>query len=306
MRKNDWVFTIFLLFFVIIIFFGLKEDVLANKENHFFISFEENSLFRPLKKNFVNDLEVNAFSYYSILIEEKGEKVFLSKNINEKRSIASISKLMTAVIVLDNYNLEDKILVSKKAISVFGDTGKLKQGEVFTVKTLLNMLLVESSNDAAEVLAEKIGRENFVSLMNKKAKKLKMNNTVFNNPSGLDFENGESNYSSAKDLKNLIIYIVNKYSLVYEILSISEIDIYHNGYFHHKAQSTNYLLNENSSYVWGKTGYTTKAKDCIVLVMKRPFSNSPNSYIINIIIGADDRFREARIMEQWIRESFYW
>ncbi|MDD3292862.1 MAG: hypothetical protein PHT67_02130, partial [Candidatus Pacebacteria bacterium] len=91
-----------------------------------------------------------------------------------------------------------------------------------------------------------------------------------------------------------------KHPLISEILSISEINI------HHKIETTNILLNENNSYIWGKTGFTDKAGECIVLIMQRPFSNDKNSYIINIIINSKDRFRDARIMEQWIKESFYW
>jgi len=110
--------------------------------------------------------------------------------------------MMTAVIVLENYSLEDQIAISKKAIDTFGIAGEFKEGEIFSVKDLLYILLVESSNDAAEALAEKIGRENFVSLMNQKAQKLGMENTVFLNPSGLDFDPKEENQSTARDLKS--------------------------------------------------------------------------------------------------------
>jgi len=103
-----------------------------------------------------------------------------------------------------------------------------------------------------------------------------------------------------------MVYIINNHPLIPEILSIYEMEMYHQGQLHHKMRSTNVLLNEGSLYLWGKTGYTEKAMDCIALVMRRPFSSDPNSYIINIIIGAPNRFQEARMMEQWLKESFYW
>jgi serine-type D-Ala-D-Ala carboxypeptidase (penicillin-binding protein 5/6) len=305
MKKNDWFFTFLLLFLVSSIFFGFEETVFAKKDNAFFISLNEESLFRPLKKRPVI-LEVNAASYMSVLIDGNKDKVLLEKNVNELRYIASITKLMTAIIVIDNYNLEDDIIVSEKAVSTYSTIGELKVGEVFSVKDLLYMMLIESSNDAAEALSEKIGRNNFVSLMNKKALEINMKNTQFFNPSGLDFEGEEGNPSSVNDLKKLTIHIINNYPLIYEILSMPEIDMYYMGKFHHKLENTNILLKEDTSYLWGKTGYTVKAGECIVLVMGVPFSNNENSYIINIIMNAPDRFREARIMEQWIKESFYW
>jgi len=151
-----------------------------------------------------------------------------------------------------------------------------------------------------------MGREKFVSLMNQKAHELKIENTIFLILRDFDFDPIEGNQSTAQDLKKLMVYIVNNHPLIPEILSIYEMEMYYQGRLHHKMRSTNVLLNEDSLYLWGKTGYTEKAMDCIALVMRRPFSNDPNSYIINIITGAPNRFQEARTMEQWLKESFYW
>ncbi|HPD19699.1 MAG TPA: serine hydrolase [Candidatus Pacearchaeota archaeon] len=306
MERNNWFFSIFLLIFLsVFLIFGCKENVLG-QDSLSFGSLEEISLFRPLKKEGAKDLELKSQSYLSVLIDHGKEKIFLEKNSDKKVYIASLTKMMTAVIALENYSLEDQIAISKKAIDTFGIAGEFREGEIFSVKDLLYILLVESSNDAAEALAEKIGRENFVSLMNQKAQELEMENTVFLNPSGLDFDPKEENQSTARDLKKLMVYIINNHPLIPEILSIYEMEMYHQGQLHHKMRSTNVLLNEDSLYLWGKTGYTEKAMDCIALVMRRPFSSDPNSYIINIIIGAPNRFQEARMMEQWLKESFYW
>jgi D-alanyl-D-alanine carboxypeptidase len=297
MRKSDWLFII-LFIFIFIAFFSPEESIFAKEyKNNLFISFSESNLLRPLEKLNKNISGISASSYYSVLIDNN-EKVFFQKNIDQKNSIASLSKLMTAVIVLEKYNLEDKITLSQKAVDTFGSVGNLKAGEIFSIDSLLKMMLIESNNDAAEALAEKTGRSNFISLMNKKAFELNMKDTNFVNPTGLDFN--ESNISTINDLKKLILYIIEEHPLISEILSINEINI------HHKIETTNILLNENNSYVWGKTGFTDKAGECIVLIMQRPFSNDKNSYIINIIINSKDRFRDARIMEQWIKESFYW
>lgn len=301
MKRSDWLF-IFLLFLMMTTFFNTEESVFAKEDKSFFISFEENGLFRPYPKKNIN-LEISASSYISFLVDGKEKTLFL-KNIEEQRSIASLTKLMTAIIVLENYNLEEKIFVSDSAIRTFGIMGELKSGDVLKIRDLLEIMLIESSNDAAESLAEKMGRDNFIKLMNKKASQLGMKNTLYTNPSGLDFD--YSNISTVNDLKKIVTYIIKEYPLITEILSTKEKDLYNNGVFHHKITSTNILLYENNGYVWGKTGYTVKAGECIILLMKRPFSNTKNSYIINIIINSKDRFRDARIMEEKIKESFYW
>ncbi|MDD5098714.1 MAG: serine hydrolase [Candidatus Pacebacteria bacterium] len=299
MRKVDLVFILILFLFT---FFRPEESILA-KDSNLFVPFSEYSLLRPLPKR-TNVLEVNAESYLSFLTNKN--IVLAGKDIDSERYIASITKLMTAVVVMENYNLNDKITISARTVNTFSTAGDLKLGESFSVRDLLYMMLIESSNDAAEALSEKMGRDVFISLMNKKAIELDMKSTSYFNPSGLDFQGENGNISSANDIKKLVIYILNNQPLIYQILSIPEMDLYYEGVFHHKIETTNILLNESSDYIWGKTGFTDKAKQCIVLVMKAPFSNSENSYIINIVLGADDRFKEARIMEQWIKESFYW
>jgi len=301
MKQKDWLFIILIL--VMTTFFRPEESVFANENKTFFIPFEEHSLFRPYpKKN--SNLELSASSYLSVLVDGNGEKVLFSKNINERRSIASLTKLMTGIIVLENFNLEERISISKKSVNTFGIMGQLKDGEAILARDLLDVMLIESSNDAAEAFAESIGRDKFIKLMNKKASQIGMKDTLFVNPSGLDFD--YSNVSNISDLKKLVTYVIDQYPLIYQILSIKEKDLYNNNVFHHKMITTNVLLYENNGYIWGKTGYTVKAGECIILLMKRPFSNKENSYIINIIINSNERFKDARIMEQLIKESFYW
>lgn len=301
MKQKDWLFIILIL--VMTTFFRPEESVFANENKTFFIPFEEHSLFRPYpKKN--SNLELSASNYLSVLVDGNGEKVLFSKNINERRSIASLTKLMTGIIVLENFNLEERISISKKSVNTFGTMGQLKDGEAILARDLLDVMLIESSNDAAEAFAESIGRDKFIKLMNKKASQIGMKDTLFVNPSGLDFD--YSNVSNISDLKKLVTYVIDQYPLIYQILSIKEKDLYNNNVFHHKMITTNVLLYENNGYIWGKTGYTVKAGECIILLMKRPFSNKENSYIINIIINSNERFKDARIMEQLIKESFYW
>jgi D-alanyl-D-alanine carboxypeptidase len=148
--------------------------------------------------------------------------------------------------------------------------------------------------------------------MNKKAAELGMKNTRFVNPTGLDVftdatekELREDNVSTAFDLEKLVVYILKNQTLIPEILSNSNYQIKSTSGVAHNLKNTNILLKENSSYLWGKTGYTKEANGCIILILKS-YSYDANGYIVNVITGADDRFSEARKLNAWLQDSFIW
>jgi len=219
---------------------------------------------------------------------------------------------MTAVISLENYNLDDLTTISSSAVSTTGTMGGLRANEKITVNDLMYVTLIESSNDGAEALAEKMGRTEFIYKMNKKATELGMVNTRFYNPTGLDiFTNDsatellETNVSTVEDLEKLVIYILNNHTLIPQILSLSEKKIVSESGVVHNLSNTNILLKENTGYLWGKTGYTKEANGCIILILNN-YSSINSGYIINVITGADDRFKEARKLEEWLQASFIW
>ena len=160
---------------------------------------------------FANESEIpNVGSPSALLMDLKTGKILYEKNINEKMYPASLTKIMTAILVLENCDLNDVATVSDFAVSSvpFGYvTADLQVGEELKVEQLLNVLLVGSCNDAATVLAEHVAGsvENFSIMMNKKAKELGCNNTNFVNPNGLHSEN---HYSTAYDLS-----LISKYAM---------------------------------------------------------------------------------------------
>jgi len=156
---------------------------------------------------------LSARSAISIVANGKDTIVY---ELNKDRivPIASLTKLMTAYVVLDNYLLNDVIVITQEAVDVPEISGTLTAGEQIKVKDLLYSMLVESSNDAAFALANDyngISEEEFVSLMNLKAQEIGLENTYFINPTGLDVVDG-SNYSSAKDLVVLTTYLFKRIS----------------------------------------------------------------------------------------------
>jgi len=242
------------------------------------------------------NLEIEANAVISVEIDRQGnEKILFEKNSQQPLPIASLTKLMTANIVVEYFDLNQPIKISPQAIQQPEDFGKLEPGQVLTVKNLLYVLLIESSNDAAFALTETMGREGFVGLMNSESKDLGLKNTYFGNPTGLNFDNEDlNNYSSAKDLMKLTKYLLEKRPLLREIFGLREYDLYlANGRYHHKLLTTNELLKEPSIWqnriIGGKTGETHRAGDCLLLVL-----DTPNGFLINVILGTEDRVKEMK------------
>lgn len=291
------IFVLFLSFLLI----QRSDFTIANQE----IKVESVDLFRPLSKDKINELNLESNNFLSVFIKDGKEIILSEKKADEVIAIASLTKLMTAIIVLENYNLDDLIQISASAIATYGNAGNLQIGEIMTIRDLLYITLIESSNDGAEALAEKMGVSTFVYKMNEKAASLGMNNTWFINPSGLD-EGNLYNFSTVNDLKKMVVYILENHSLIAEILSLPEKELTSHSGISRTIKNTNVLLKESDAYLWGKTGYTNRANGCLILILNNFSINNNQGYVINIIAGADDKFGEARKLEQWLEESFIW
>jgi len=140
----------------------------------------------------------------AIVIDADTGRVLYEKDAYSRRAIASTTKIMTAIVAIENGNLDDKVKVSSRAASIWGSTIKLKPGEELTLKELLYGMMLRSGNDAALAVAEHGGTvENFVKMMNDKARELGLKNTAFKTPHGLDVE---GHYSTAYELAMLTRY----------------------------------------------------------------------------------------------------
>lgn len=251
--------------------------------------FKEMVFVKIPEKNLKAKLELQAKSALSVKIKENGREITLFKKNSEViLPIASLTKLMTALVVLENprdYDFSKIITISKTAADQddVPNYGNLKAGENFKIKKLLDLMLVYSSNDAAFALAEVLGSENFVKIMNLKTKELNLADSHFVNPTGLDPEDlhfasstqNYFNYSTAKDLFSLVKYILKEYSLIFEIFSNGGPYAITNGISEISSP-------EDLMILGGKTGYTDEAGGCMLLVLVSDQGDS----IINIILGA--------------------
>ena len=261
---------------------------------------------KPFRDRGVADLDIQAKSAITVLLDNEGaEKFLFTKEVDQRLPIASLAKLMTAFVTTEYYNLENEVRVSKEAIRQEGDFGKLKAGQVFPTEYLLYPLLMESSNDAAFALAddyEDMSEKKFVELMKWEAEKLKMNDTFFDNATGLDPEESGTlmNYSTVNDLVKLTEELLKK-PLIWEILQTQRYSLYGP-----ELINSNELLGEIPGVIGGKTGYTGEAGGCMILVTRAPQSQG---YLINIVLGANgtqDRFGEMEKLVNWVEIAYKW
>ncbi|MCK4781454.1 D-alanyl-D-alanine carboxypeptidase [Candidatus Parcubacteria bacterium] len=320
---------IVLLVFFTSTFLGLKINASDKRLENFFFEqiIEKNSdilfakamsdkiLLRPRKNSKAPELELEAMAAISIYVNpERKEKILFKKQAFEKLHIASLTKLMTASVSLDIYEFEQKLEITKKAVEQPERRGELIPGNILSVKDLLYTMLVESSNDAAQALAEgktagkpTTKEKEFINLMNKRAFSLKMENTHFGNASGLDPENRETpNLSTAKDLSKFIKYLIFNQPQILEITNALSYEVSEeNGFHHFISENINILLKEIPEIIGGKTGYTEEAGGCIILALEAP----KNGYIINVILGSESsqtRFEEMRKLIKWTNGSYTW
>ncbi len=274
-------------------------------------------LLKPRRNPGSDELDIEAVSAISIYVSPgKEEKILFKKEPYKKLPIASLTKLMTALVSLDFYDSEQKLEITETAIYP-GSKGQLLPGNILSVEDLLYIMLVESSNEAAKALAEgrvvgektafaeEVNKENaFISLMNEKAESLRMKDTYFINSSGLDPVSENPNISTAEDLSRLAKYLIFNHSRILEITkTLSYGAMEENGSYYFSGENINTLLKEIPEIIGGKTGYTKKAGGCILLILKAP----QNGYIINIVLGAESsqsRFIEMKKLINWVNNSY--
>ena len=224
----------------------------------------------PLVK--AQDDSLNLSSESAILMDYKSGKILYEKNTQEKLPMASMTKIMSMLLIMESIengtlSYEDKVLISENASSMGGSQVFLQAGEQYTVNDLLKCIAISSANDAVVAMAEKISGsvDAFVDLMNKRVKELGLKNTNFANPHGLDNEN---HYSTAYDMAIIAKELLNyedilKYTSIYEdyLTKPDGSEIW--------LVNTNRLVRFYDGVDGLKTGYTTEAGYCLTATAKK-------------------------------------
>lgn len=224
--------------------------------------------------------------------------VILSESRNETYPIASVTKLMTALVTedLDNHDTTATV-ISRDAINTEGFRGNLHSGEIITTKELLYPLLLVSSNDAAEALAEHFERDFFLEQMNNRAQEIGMYKTFFDDPSGLS----PQNTSSAEDLFTLTRYIALYYPDLMEITTQSSGQAEH-----HQWSNINSLRRFGDFFQGGKTGYTDAAKQTSSGIFTMPTYNNIERKFVVIILGSPEREKDITKIISYIKKNVYY
>ena len=221
----------------------------SNNLNDLEPALQEYKLFYDLKC----ELNIDSPVAEGIIINKNldNKSAFFQKQIYLEKPIASLTKLMTAVVAFENIDHNKIITLSPAAISSFGDFGDFKEGEQYKLTDLIKGMLVSSSNDAAVALAEQLSLKKFILLMNEKAKELKMTQTIFVDPNGLS----SSNRSTANDLMLLTVYILERMPEIFSATKNSRLEIPEL-----KSGKIKVIYNmnkfvENKNFIGGKTGF---------------------------------------------------
>lgn len=223
-----------------------------------------------------------------IVYDSLNQYVVEGRNIDYLQSVASISKIMTAILVIENSRLDKKITVDETINKAYGSCVYIHIKDQITIQDLLYGLMLRSGNDCALMLAKSVGSsvDHFVEMMNKKAKDLGMKYSHFSNPSGLD-EEDEGNLSTVKEMATLYRYCCQN-PLFNQIVKTKEYKrLDGKGYWHNK----NRLLKEYPYCVGGKTGYTKKAKRTLIT---RAVKNHIDLIIVTFNCGNDFEFHQKK------------
>lgn len=270
----------------------------------------------PMRKESAVDLKIWANS--SVVIDAESGTVLHYDNGRKQTQIASLTKIMTAILTMEYLNnLNEDVVITKEGLYLPGTvvgcprsgyclSNRMYVGEKVRVIDLLKAMLMNSANDAATSLGIHIAgsEEKFVDMMNNKAISLGLKDTHFCTPSGLEIDGRESEcYSSAYDIARIAVYSL-KYDKIWEIMRIpSERFFSSDGKYMHELQNTDLLLTELPGCIGGKTGFTPLAGRSL---LTGAIDSTGKNKIIAVILNDEYRWGDMKTLINWAFESYEW
>ena len=260
--------------------------------------------------------DMNIYSNAAVLMDLDTGSILFSKNINERVYPASVTKVLTAILSIENLDLSDSVVVSKTAIDLpYGSSNAgLKEGEVISIEDLLYALMLKSGNDCANVLAEAVSgsTEDFANIMNKKAKELGCVNTNFVNPHGYHDDN---HYTTPRDMMKIFAYSLKNPDFLkicstssYVIDSTNKTDMareYVNTNRLILSKSESYLSQYYENCICGKTGYTDEAGRTFVgYAQKGEYNLILGTFGVMDVDGNDGRYIDATTLFEYGFNNF--
>jgi len=261
------------------------------------------------QENGSNEPALSADSFISVFVAPDGkEQILFQKNKDEQLPIASITKLMTALVASGIYKPDDIITVSEKSLGSKVVSGIYKEGTRLLFSDALHALLIASHNEVADAMAAQAGRVNFLDTMNKKASDLGLSDTEFINAIGLDPAPGSDsiNHSSAFDIYKLLRYTDKNYPDIISITSLKEFQLNDaDGNSIANITSTDKLLSQPDvpfRILGGKTGETPNAKQNLATVAESPCAG----ILFSVVLHSENSFDDMEKLLQYDKNSYEW
>jgi D-alanyl-D-alanine carboxypeptidase len=255
--------------FFILILIALEAIFFSAGNNKINIAFLNNEDKITKIQNVLADAPIQAKAV-SVYDETLNRKIY-GKNDEVSLPIASLTKIMTIVIALNNHSMDDVVSISPEAIKQETDYGFFIN-EKFNIKDLAQFTLIGSANDGAFALTENI--DNFLGKMNDKAKKIGMENASFSNPTGLDIDAKTAGaFASAQDMNILAIYALEDYPEVFSASVLPEINIKSQSGLTHNIKNTNTILDKIPNILLSKTGFTPLAGGNLTIIYENKYGN---------------------------------
>ncbi|HWA64380.1 MAG TPA: serine hydrolase [Candidatus Paceibacterota bacterium] len=237
----------------------------------------------------------------AIVYDVKSDRDLFARNPDEKLPIASLTKILNAVVVWERFSPNEIATVQPTAVKVDGERQDLFVGETISINSLLRLMLIESSNDAAYALRDYAQTQgiDLIAEMNAKAAALGMTSTHIVDAAGLD----DSGYSTAHDLIKIVSYGLRYDALWNFSRERTAVVASADGSIAHEIKSTNELLGKLADIFGGKTGYTDSALGCIMLIVQAPEADDK---IIAIVLGSTGRFEAMSQLVAWTKQAYRW
>lgn len=272
--------------------------------------------YTPLRKKGIADMKLWAGS--SVVIDVDSGTLLHYDNGRKRTQIASLTKMMTAILTVENIkDLDEEVTITSNALnvpgtvvgcptSVFCNGNRMVKGEKVKAIDLLRVMLLNSANDAATALGDHIAGspDKFADMMNDKAKKMGLKDTHFCTPSGLEIDGQENQcYSSAYDIARIAAYSLN-YNLIWDIMRMTDGKFYStDGKYEHDMKNTDLLLDSIPNCLGGKTGFTPMAGKSLLL---GSVDSSRKHRIIAVLLNDENRWEDMTKLVNWVFSSYEW
>lgn len=249
----------------------------------------------PVFYRFKNDPAPNVGAQEVLVADLQSGETYLEMNENTRWPLASLTKLATAAVVMDNVDLKSALTLASADFSGGEETGFFKTGSVYSASDVLAGMLLLSKNEAAEALANNFGREKFINMLNEAAAEWGMPKTYFADPTGLSI----ADQSTPQDLKKLALHLYQNYPKILETTRRKSAVITELSTGKKTTVSNINLFAGRSDFLGGKTGYTDDANGNLLSIFS--YERRP---ILVIVLGTGDRFGETEKLFNWFKNNF--